>query len=209
MSSRMSLSLNVISLDDLGESVEVPSDVPISRIVPRILEHLYKQQGGGDSDNFTLFVAKQVSALPQEMEKTLSELNVRNGDALYLVRLNTSSSKVQFFIPGETQHAFEISNSPTVIGRDKDDPELAAYPLNIDLSPYLRPEQYKLISRRQARFIHDDGQWYIQLHERSRAPIFVDNQQLTAGKWVRLQDETLITIGSENKFSIHFNVRLA
>lgn len=199
------VSLSLIVADDSGNTIEVPTDVPIGQLLERIKASLEDKEPA----SFVFYLAHEIGTTNDDLQKTLAEFNIKTGDALHIVRLNTGSSKLQFFLPGEAAVAFEIAKSPCLIGRDPDDPGLRQYPLDIDLSKVLPPDQHSIISRRQATFFEKNGQWWVQAHERAKAPMFVNNQRLS-DKPIRLEDEALLTIGVSQSggTNIHFNLRL-
>lgn len=200
---KRSLSLNVI--DESGQFIELPDDVPLSQILPHIEMHL---QGEGTTiSGHLLFVSRVVDNLDQ----TLSELGIGDGDSLHLVRVDSALhvTKLQLYLPRNDRQPWrEVMPPMAVLGRD--DGSMPDVQLDIDVSSAISSEkQISRVSRRQLQFYVEDGRWFVVLHKLANAPAFVGSLRLTENSPVQLAEGNVITIGaSPNQAVLQFNVRL-
>jgi len=187
MSRKISLSLNLIDQSKL--QIEAPDDMPLSDILPLILQRL--GEDAGSLDQYIVFVARAVS-----LDQTLGEISVHSGDGLHIVKTDVmaASVKLQLFLPRQSGPWKEIRRTPAYLGRY--DEELQDVPLDIDVTDILPADKKRAVSRRQALFTEHEGRWYVQLHENAKIPMFVNSQRVVPNQRVLLEQNDVLAVGA-------------
>lgn len=187
MTKKLSLSLHI--LDESGSTfLETSSDVSVNKIVSEIFRNMDTPLR---PDQVMVFVGRAVP-----LDKSLLEVGTQNADSLFIVAVNplAASVRLQLFLPRTVSPWREISQTPAVLGRY--DETMLDERLDIDLSEILPEGKKNNISRRQAEFVEQNGQWYVRLHPKAASSLFVNNVQLTPQQLVALAENDVISMGT-------------
>jgi hypothetical protein len=204
----ISVTFNI--LDESGQVLQVSDHTPISELLPHILRNLSSNTQAMKAmlDQSIILVARPV----RDLESTLYELGVRNGDVLHIVQTHIRASSVKLTLTSPQNSVspfyFEVDHSPALLGVHRDINKSPST-LDIDLSPVLPEDKLRLISRQQAEFTEADGVWSVRLYDGAKAPMFVDNERLIPDRSIQLNDNSVLSFGSNlNRPDFQVIVRL-
>jgi hypothetical protein len=161
----------------------------IELLLPELVR---KTQGESTSSlqpaDYKVLIARQVT----DLEQTLKELNLQQGDYIFLLRLPTAKTKLRLYAqPARPGADFLIEQSFALIGRqDLDqgiDPE-------IDLTDLLQGR--RSVSRRQAELREKDGKWQILLCKDAKGTMFLGDTRLEPDRPYALENGAAISFGS-------------
>lgn len=210
------ISLSLYVANDQGKVIEVEDHMTVDSIIPSLL----RLNGAEDLSpdmirQCTILVSRRIEI---DVETTLQQLGIRNGDALSLI-IHVPTSKIALLldpmVPGF--QSIRITRTGRTVGRrDEDRPESQP---DYDLLPFLSylsrqrglsSEQARLlerkISQQQAQFVEQDGLWSVQMI--GRAPMFVNSERLVTNQRVVLHEGNVIAFGDNpNRPILRLNVQ--
>lgn len=199
---RLSLSLHISN--DQGKHVVFSDDMALGEIVTRLLRASSDEAlDNATPDQCTILISRQIES---DLNLTLNQLGVRNGDALSLI-VHVPISNITLVLDPMLRgyEPLAINRSGLTLGRrDEQRPETQP---DRDLS-YLLPElERQKLSQQQARLFDENGGWSVQLV--GRTPMYVNSERLVPERRVLLHEGDVIFIGSNPnyallRFAVHY-----
>ena len=198
MADKVSLSIQLVT--DSNDTVNVPLDRPLADLLPELLSRLTDGDSVSEAQ-VAVFIGRIA-----DPSKTLAQLEAQNGDVMHLMILRNiaTQTRLTLYLPHNQQVWQEVTQSPSVLGRH----DTAMGKVDLDVTPLLPAGKESRVSRRQAILTEKVGRWYIQLHPRATAPVFINATRLMLGREVLLNDNDVILLGDENQPSVRLVARL-
>jgi len=207
MSKRVSLS--VWMMDDKHPLKNITAEVPDSLSAAELMKRLFEHAGVDDDGNYAIFIGRIIRD-PEDLLSSLNELGAVPGSSVHVMRDDKTSprtvggvhlvevaptiqqSKLVFELPRGGGVFRTIVTASGELGRYD---EANRDPLAVDVTSLL-PVNDARVSRRQAIFREQGGNWYVRKHPRARISMYVNERLVNEGQAERVLDGDTLSIGN-------------
>ncbi len=180
-------------IQDQFIQLESSSDIPLEKLLPQVCNQLKGAGSCPSIEDFKILIARQYTG---NLDQTLQELNLQQGDCIILVQPLMTTVKLVFHLPNQRpQDGIIVTQQEILIGRRDDNARI--FP-DLDLTQGLvdRGRDPLKVSRQLAWMREKDGKWEISMHPDARSAVYVERTRLEPGKKLEIKDEYVLSFGS-------------
>lgn len=190
-------------IPDSFEEFQIDSGAPTGNFLKRIAEELHRKTGKKvDLSEYKVLVAYQLLNSSVQAGQLISQGNVdvagdpsfaeigmRSGYHILLVKPPTVTSNLKLEFSGQKRI---VNKNNFTVGRVDANRKINP---DLDLTPYLGNYAQK-VSRQLLSFVEEQGKWSLQLNEKARSAVFLDNVRLNHSTIYELPQQSLVSIGN-------------
>ena len=180
-------------IQDQFIQLESSAEISMDRLLPMVCSQMKGTGACPSAEDFKILIARQYSG---NLEQTLQELNLQNGDYIILVQPLMTTVKLVFHLPNQRpQDGIIVTQQEILVGRRDDTARI--FP-DLDLTQWLidKNRDPLKVSRQLAWMREKDGKWEISLHPDARSVVYVEKNRLEPGKKIEVKDEIILSFGS-------------